>query len=381
MPPPRLAIFVRQTVDFIEKLALSTAGKDDMSMRVAKRWEDHFAACIYCLSLVIGALLHLTKLFYEPVFDHKIGVIESVQCIHFVAAQTQHSLGQYAHKCLYIFYKHSTNDDFKFLDKINFFTPNRQKNINFTGKLYSLQMRFGLIGKHLSHSFSKRFFEDYFVHNRIDAHYDNIELANIADFEAVLARQEYSGFNVTNPYKIEIMRYLTALDETARSVGAVNCIKITGNDIVGYNTDVYGFTEAIKPFVRQHHRRALVLGSGGASKAVRTSLQSFGIECVVTSRQTTDNTIPYAEIDRNIIDECRIIVNATPLGMFPATDSYPDIPYQYIGGRHLLFDLIYNPSETLFLKKGRQQGAKTVNGLEMLISQALRAIKIFNIRQ
>ena len=265
------------------------------------------------------------------------------------------------------------------MDKINFFTPNRQKNINFTGKLYSLQMRFGLIGKHLSHSFSKRFFEDYFVHNRIDAHYDNIELANIADFEAVLARQEYSGFNVTNPYKIEIMRYLTALDETARSVGAVNCIKITGNDIVGYNTDVYGFTEAIKPFVRQHHRRALVLGSGGASKAVRASLQSFGI--LVTSRQTTDNTIPYSEIDRNIIDECRIIVNATPLGMFPATDSYPDIPYQYIGGRHLLFDLIYNPSETLFLKKGRQQGAKTVNGLKMLISQALRAIEIFNIRQ
>ena len=122
----------------------------------------------------------------------------------------------------------------KFLDKINFFTSNRQKNINFTGKLYSLQMRFGLIGKHLSHSFSKRFFEDYFVHNGIDAHYDNIELANIADFEAILARQEYSGFNVTNPYKIEIMDYLTALDETARSVGAVNCIKITGNDIVGY---------------------------------------------------------------------------------------------------------------------------------------------------
>jgi len=274
-----------------------------------------------------------------------------------------------------------TNDDFKFLDKINFFTSNRQKNINFTGKLYSLQMRFGLIGKHLSHSFSKRFFEDYFVHNGIDAHYDNIELANIADFEAVLARQEYGGFNVTNPYKIEIMDYLTALDETARNVGAVNCVKITGNDIVGYNTDVYGFTEAIKSFVRQHHRRALVLGSGGASKAVQSSLQSFGIENLVASRQTTDNTIPYSEIDRNIIDECRIIVNATPLGMFPATDSYPDIPYQYIGGRHLLFDLIYNPSETLFLKKGRQQGAKTVNGLEMLISQALRAIEIFNIRQ
>ena len=123
-----------------------------------------------------------------------------------------------------------------------------------------------------------------------------------------------------------------------------------------------------------------MLGSGGASKAVRVSLQGFGIESIVASRQTTDNTIPYAEIDRNIIDECRIIVNATPLGMFPDTDSYPDIPYQYIGGRHLLFDLIYNPSETLFLKKGRQQGAKTVNGLEMLISQALKAIKIFNIK-
>ena len=193
--------------------------------------------------------------------------------------------------------------------------------------------------------------------------------------------QEYGGFNVTNPYKIEIMDYLTALDETTRSVGAVNCIKITGNDRVGYNTDVYGFTEAIKPFVRQHHRRALVLGSGGASKAVRASLQSFGIESIVASRQTTDNTISYAEIDRNIIDECRIIVNATPLGMFPDTDSCPGIPYQYIGGRHLLFDLIYNPSETLFLKKGRQQGAKTVNGLEMLISQALKAIDVFNIRQ
>lgn len=241
-------------------------------------------------------------------------------------------------------------------------------------------MRFGLIGKQLSHSFSKRFFEDYFVRNGIDAHYDNIELANITDFEAILARQEYSGFNVTNPYKIEIMNCLTALDETARSVGAVNCIKITDDDITGYNTDVYGFTEAIKSFITQHYRRALVLGSGGASKAVQVSLQHLGIKYIIASRQATDSTITYAEINRDIIDDCTIIINTTPLGMFPKTKSYPDIPYQYIGGQHLLFDLVYNPSETLFLKRGKQQGAKTVNGLEMLFKQALKTMEIFNIK-
>ena len=183
------------------------------------------------------------------------------------------------------------------------------------------------------------------------------------------------GMNVTMPYKQTIIPYLDRLDETAEAVGAVNVV----HKRVGYNTDCIGFMESIKPLLRDSDRKALVLGTGGASKAVCYGLKQLGIAPTLVSRTPKDGMIGYSDLTEGLMAEHTIIVNCTPLGMVPDTESYPPIPYELISAQHLLFDCIYNPEETLFLRKGRAQGAKTQNGIEMLYGQAKAAWKIWNI--
>ncbi|PID94778.1 MAG: shikimate dehydrogenase [Bacteroidales bacterium] len=239
--------------------------------------------------------------------------------------------------------------------------------------------KFGLIGKPLAHSFSRSFFLQYFEKENIEAGYDNIELDNISCFADIKKQKEYSGFSVTNPYKELIIPYLDDLDDTAQMIGAVNCINVEKGRYIGYNTDCYGFTKAILPHIQLNHTKALVLGSGGASKAVCYALQKMNIAVTIVSRQKVEGRITYEELTADIFDTHLVVVNATPVGMFPNVDDSPPISYQYASEKHLFFDLIYNPKNTLFLQKSKENGALVLNGYEMLVNQALRAIEIFNI--
>ncbi|MDR0370352.1 MAG: shikimate dehydrogenase [Prevotellaceae bacterium] len=241
---------------------------------------------------------------------------------------------------------------------------------------------FGIIGCPLGHSFSKQFFTQKFEREKIDAQYDLFELSDISQFPDFINRHTLSGLNVTIPYKEKIIAYLDETDETADAVKAVNVIKFirkNGKTILkGYNTDVVGFERSIKPFLNQHHKKALILGTGGASKAVDFVLNKAGIETKFVSRTARENVLTYKMLDETIIRNHLVIVNASPVGTSPNTDESPDIPYRFLSDRHLLFDLVYNPAETLFLKKGNEQNATIVNGKEMHSGQANAAWEIWN---
>jgi shikimate dehydrogenase len=240
---------------------------------------------------------------------------------------------------------------------------------------------YGLIGKKLSHSFSRSYFEKKFSGLGIsDAVYLNFEIPVITGFPKILSdHPDLLGLNVTNPYKEEIILYLDELSEEAREIGAVNCIKISARKTKGYNTDVYGFSQSIKPFLDTSHERALVLGSGGAAKAVAYALKKIGVDVffVSSSGKKGENSFSYAELNEIIFRSFKLIVNATPLGMFPDVDSCPTLPYEFIGAGHLCYDLVYNPAETLFLKKCRELGAQTMNGYSMLQLQAEKSWEIW----
>lgn len=237
---------------------------------------------------------------------------------------------------------------------------------------------YGLIGKNISYSFSRNYFTEKFgklgMH---DCQYLNFDLNSIESFPAIL-REDVKGLNVTIPYKEQIMPFLDAIDNEARTIGAVNTIKISEGILTGYNTDAIGFEKALMPFLKTFHKKALVLGTGGASKAVKYVLEKLGIAVSMVSRHPQENIIGYDTIDRDCMNSHLLIVNCTPLGTFPGVEAHPEIPYQYISSRHILFDLIYNPTETTFLRKGSEQGAKTVNGLKMLEFQAEAAWRIWN---
>jgi shikimate dehydrogenase len=246
-------------------------------------------------------------------------------------------------------------------------------------------MNFGLIGKSLSHSFSKPYLEEKFVlENKTDFKYYNFDIDNLDSLFEIIIKHRLCGLNITKPYKELIIPYLNEIDNTAKLIGAVNCIKIiwTKNTpyLIGYNTDYYGFAQSIKPFLEPIHERALILGTGGASKAVYYALKNIGIDVyfVTSGAVKIQNSFFYNELNEHIINAFKLIVNTTPLGMFPNNQSYPDLPYQYIGSNHLLYDLIYNPEETLFLKNGLLNGAKIINGLNMLKLQADKAWEIWN---
>jgi len=241
---------------------------------------------------------------------------------------------------------------------------------------------FGLIGYPLGHSFSKKFFTEKFDRENIDARYDLYELQNISEFEALISKSELCGLNVTIPYKEKVIDFLDKLDDTAAKIGAVNVIKFIRKDgqlvLEGYNSDAIGFENSLKPFLKPTHKKALILGTGGASKAIDYTFRKLGIETTFVSRTLKNGMLTYGQLTSEIMTDYTVIVNASPVGTFPHSDECPDIPYQYLTPNHLLFDVVYNPTETLFLKKGKEQGAAILNGEGMLIGQAIAAWKIWN---
>lgn len=240
--------------------------------------------------------------------------------------------------------------------------------------------RFGLIGYPLGHSFSQQYFNNKFkTENLKDCFFELFSIENIASFPELLSTyNDLKGLAVTIPHKQTIINFLTSIDEAASEIGAVNCIKISSKKIIGFNTDVIGFEKSIKTILKPHHKKALILGTGGGSKAVQFVFKKLGIEFLLVSRTKNNQHIQYQEINEMICAEYHIVVNATPVGMAPQIDICPDIPFQFLNEKHLLFDLIYNPAETMFLIKGREAGAQTKNGHEMLITQAEANWKIWN---
>ena len=251
-----------------------------------------------------------------------------------------------------------------------------------TKDLSSYGHLFGLIGKPLAHSTSKVRFNKMFREQGLNAYYENFELDNIDQVkELVETNPNLCGFNVTIPYKEDIIPYLDHLDPTAQSIGAVNTVKVLhrdgGIELVGYNTDWIGFTESFKELL-QGHKKALILGTGGVSKAVKYALDQLGIENKFVSRNSTFDIMGYYELSPSVMDDYDVIVNCTPLGMWPDTDQCPDIPYTFLSEQHVLLDVIANPDETLFMKKGRDHGAQAKGGKDMLEQQAVAAWEIWD---
>lgn len=240
--------------------------------------------------------------------------------------------------------------------------------------------RFGLIGRTLKHSFSKTYFTARFVAEGIaDCTYDNFELQSIDQLPDLLqAQPELAGLNVTIPYKEEVLAYLNVKDSAVSAIGACNCIKIVDGELHGFNTDAAAFRDSLQQHLQPHHRCALVLGSGGASKAVQFALQQLGLDFLVVSRNKIEPQVGYEDVGEELMTSHQIIINTTPLGMYPNVDQDPPIPYEYLSAKHLLFDLTYNPEETKFLRQGRENGAQTANGHHMLVLQAVESWRIWN---
>lgn len=244
---------------------------------------------------------------------------------------------------------------------------------------------YGLIGYPLSHSFSAKYFAKKFeTENISDADYRLFPLEDISGVTSLLElNPDLKGFNITIPYKVAILPYLEHISDAAKSVGAVNCVKIERNEsdiiLTGYNTDVYGFRESLASALKPIHKNALVLGTGGAAKAVCYTLHELGINYTLVSRSgNEESVINYSQLTEKIISDNLLIINTSPVGTFPDIDKCPDIPYQFLTNKHLLFDLIYNPAETKFLKLGREEGAATLNGSKMLELQAEKSWEIWN---
>ncbi len=255
---------------------------------------------------------------------------------------------------------------------------------------------FGLIGFPLTHSFSEKYFAEKFQRENItDASYKLFPIDSIEKLPGLIAANpELVGLNVTIPYKESVLPFLDEVDETAKLIGAVNTIRL--NPVVtlspdhdrervttGFNTDVYGFRQSIKPFLTSAHERALILGTGGASKAVEYVLKQIGVDCIFVSREKKSipgkTILTYEELNPYVISACKLIVNCSPVGTFPNVNEFPQLPYESITKEHLLYDLVYNPAETAFLQRGKAQGAETMNGLDMLKLQAEKAWEIWNI--
>ena len=236
--------------------------------------------------------------------------------------------------------------------------------------------KYGLIGYPLGHSFSISYFNQKFEDEGIDAKYENFEISSIDQLQEVLdTNPNLKGLNVTIPYKEMVMAYLDSITPEAQAIGAVNVIRVWQDGknlkLKGYNSDVIGFTQSIEPMIDPNwHKKALILGTGGASKAINYGLKSLGLETVYVSRYERPGTIQYASITPEVVKEYNVIVNCTPVGMYPHTEECPPLPYEAMDHHIILYDLIYNPDETLFMKRGRQQGAEVKNGLEMLLLQA-----------
>ena len=244
--------------------------------------------------------------------------------------------------------------------------------------------KYGLIGFPLTHSFSKRFFTEKFEKENVDASYENFEIEEISWFpEVVRNNPELIGLNVTIPHKQGVIPFLDELDEAAEKVGAVNTVKISRQGehihLKGFNTDTWGFETTLKPLLKSHHTKALILGTGGASKAIKYVLNKLGIGFISASiEELQENEIRYEDIDEKMLAERLLVINATPLGTYPKVETFPPIPYEFLTEKHLLFDLVYNPEITQFMEKGKNKGAVVKNGYEMLVQQALKSYEIWN---
>lgn len=243
--------------------------------------------------------------------------------------------------------------------------------------------KFGLIGKNISYSFSEGYFLEKFKTLNLDKlSYRNFDIPEVEEFPFLIYQreEEFKGFNVTIPYKQSILKYLSSIDKDAAKIGAVNTIKVTDeNELEGYNTDIYGFENSLKPLLESHHKNALILGTGGASKAVAFVLDKLEIEFKFVSRNPSNDTdISYNDLSKEIVESHLLIINTSPVGTHPNSEECPNIPYKFLLDKHYLFDLIYNPAETKFLQLGKQVGAAIKNGLEMLELQAEKSWEIWN---
>ena len=242
---------------------------------------------------------------------------------------------------------------------------------------------YGLIGYPLGHSFSRGYFTDYFGRESIEAEYKNFELPSIEQLAEVLQTEHtLQGFNVTLPYKQQVFAYLNELSEAAQAIGAVNVVKVMRRDeglyLKGYNTDYIGFTDSIRPYLKPHHTHALILGTGGASKAVDYALRKLGLETQYVSRTAREGIIAYEELTPELMAQYTVIVNTTPLGMHPKVDECPPLDYTLLTSQHLLYDVVYNPAKTLFLQRGEEAGATISSGMDMLIGQAKAAWELWS---
>ncbi|MBM3186713.1 MAG: shikimate dehydrogenase [Bacteroidetes bacterium] len=236
---------------------------------------------------------------------------------------------------------------------------------------------FGLLGKSLKHSFSPDFFKAYFKEHQVDAQYQLFEIETIQYVENIFSLNP-SGVNVTVPYKEEIIPFLDELDDSAKVIGAVNVVAFKNGKRIGYNTDAFGFHQSIKPFLTFHHERALIFGTGGASKAVAHVFKSIGLDVIFVSRNPNEGLFHYSDVNEAMISACKVIVNCTPVGMYPNIDEVLSIPFEALTEDHLVIDLIYNPPLTKFLSKAQEYGATILNGSSMLREQALKSWEIWN---
>lgn len=244
-----------------------------------------------------------------------------------------------------------------------------------------VRKRFGLLGRNINYSFSKGYFTDKFNNeNFTGCTYENFDIPEIASFtEIIESTPDLTGLNVTIPYKETVIPFLDKLSKKAAQIGAVNTIKITKKGkLKGYNTDYYGFKKSLEPLLKPYHKKALILGTGGASKGVAFALDELNIPYTFVSREAKENAIDYDRVNATTFDNYQIIINSTPVGTSPNMDAFPLIPYEFFTEKHIAYDLIYNPAETQFLKKAAAQGAQIKNGLDMLVFQAEKAWKIWN---
>ena len=239
--------------------------------------------------------------------------------------------------------------------------------------------KYGIIGFPLGHSFSRGFFTEKFAREGIDAQYLNFEIPDATMLLDILRENpELRGLNVTLPHKQAVIPLLDELSDEAREIGAVNVIRVRDGKLKGFNSDIIGFTESIRPLLQPHHTKALILGTGGASRAIRVGLSRLGIEWTYVTRSPREKMLAYSDLTPEVMKEYSVIVNCSPVGMFPKVDQAPAIPYELLTQKHLLFDLVYNPEDTLFMQKGREQGAIVKNGLEMLYLQAVASWRFWN---
>ena len=237
---------------------------------------------------------------------------------------------------------------------------------------------YGLIGRSLGHSFSKSFFEEYFQKHQIQAEYLNFELSTI-DEVTHLFEKEVSGFNVTIPYKEAIIPFLDDLSNEAKEIGAVNVVEVREGRKIGHNSDAFGFHQSIKPFLTNRHERAIVFGTGGASKAVEYVLKKIGVDVLFVSRNPNgENQFHYDEVNNHMLNACKLLVNTTPVGTYPNINDCIDIPFEHLSEEHLVVDLIYNPAKTKLLEKAEEAGATILNGESMLREQALKSWDIWS---